>query len=226
MSKTADRAIRILDIAKDMAEKLSGHGVRHHLEEIQLHMEGYSEPGYSDPECGVIATGNWNDYKGSDLCSRISNLFEKMGIELEWNDEWFSCNYCGKLVRNAPDSHWWKPSYVMGDGEIECHECIKKDPEGHLKSLEGNYDTCNTIDRIYPGQHSYIKLNPDLKECKDCDNECEFETGWCGRNDSPQAVAKALEAKGIDRYLFNLEENEQFRSTWSVYVHSDEKDKL
>jgi hypothetical protein len=88
------RANRILDIAKRMAGDL-GCQVQNRIEEIQLY-HGYSEPGYSSD---LVAIGNWNNIDNydsqtrtrklvSDLPCRISRMFEKMGIECEWNDEW------------------------------------------------------------------------------------------------------------------------------------------
>jgi hypothetical protein len=43
------------------------------------------------------------------------------------------------------------------------------------------------------------------------------------RNDDPHKVAKELRAKGISRFLFNIDDVGQFDSHWSVYVHEDEK---
>lgn len=129
--KTFARAARILEAAKNDADKLKDYTVRNHLECIELH-EGYSEPGYSEPECGVIATGNWNDitrWNGtvhtiiSNVPSRIAKLFEKMGIPTEWSDEWTTCCHCGKIVRTEPDSMSWTPYYIMGEGEIWCKDC-------------------------------------------------------------------------------------------------------
>jgi hypothetical protein len=110
--------------------------VRSMLSDLQLHYNGYAEPGYSDPESGIIATGNWNDITNyvdgvrftiSDIPSRIAKLFEKLGIPIEWSDEWCECTNCGKLVRTQPDFMSWTPSYTLGDGELICCEC--KEPE-------------------------------------------------------------------------------------------------
>lgn len=39
-------------------------------------------------------------------------------------------------------------------------------------------------------------------------------------------VAKELQAKGIERFLFQLDSVGQFDGRWSVYVHESEKKKL
>ena len=133
--KVYSRAIRILEAAKNDAQSRAKNStdrqVRNVLEDIQLH-NGYAEPGYSDPECGIVATGNWNEITKwvnnerhviSDVPARIGRLFEKLGIEIEWSDEWANCTNCGKVVRTEPDSYSWKPAYTLGEGELWCHEC-------------------------------------------------------------------------------------------------------
>ena len=133
--KTINRAERILDIARTMAEKVGGWETSNRIEEIQLH-HGYAETGYTQPKCGIIATGNWNDTTKwdkvagrtviSNLPSRVCALLEKVGVEIEWSDEWCACNDCGKLVRGCADSYYWKPSYILGDGELKCLECAEE----------------------------------------------------------------------------------------------------
>lgn len=194
-----------------------------HIQDIRLH-EGYAEPGYRTPESGIIATGNWNDVTKyvndnritiSDYPSRIARLFEKLGVEIEWSDEWTTCGNCYKLVRTSADSYGWQPSYVMYDGELECAECIAEHPEDHLESLEDNPNNCNTISSIDPTDHGYVKFNED-----------SYESGWYGVNDDPKKIAKILREKGISRFLFQLDENQQFCTRFSVYVHSSEMDLL
>lgn len=136
LKKVGGWAERILTAARHDAESTAKNSsdwmVRNHLEEIQLHYNGYAEPGYTDPDCGIIATGNWNNITNwrdgqlwtvSNVPGRILKLFEKLGIECEWSDEWCYCTNCEKLVRTEPDSYSWKPSYTMGEGELWCKEC-------------------------------------------------------------------------------------------------------
>lgn len=113
---------------------------RNYLEEIQIHSCGYAEKGYDDPESGLIATGNWNRVSQynretqrvesiSDLPERVGKCLEKLGVELEWSDEWSCCDDCSKLIRTQPDSHFWTPSYVADydKGTFLCKECAKQD---------------------------------------------------------------------------------------------------
>jgi hypothetical protein len=207
------------------AERSGEGAISARIDEIQLYV-GYAEPGYSS-KSGIIALGNWNaiDYydsakkeriKTSNLPCRLSEIFEKMGIEIEWSDEWSSCSDCGRLVRTQGDSYSWQPSFAEHDGELQCSECIAEDPEEHLRSLEGQYRTCNTIDTIDPADHGYVKVNED-----------SYEAGWHpGQDANPKQISAAMEKKGIERYLFQLDENSQFYSRFSVYVHEDEADLL
>jgi len=148
-SKVYARANRILEAARNDANSKAKNSndwqIRNKLEEIQLH-NGYAEPGYSDPECGLVATGNWNEITKwvpietvdpvtgittrtgerqviSDVPARIGRLFEKLGIPTEWLDEWCECSHCGKIIRTEPDSYSRTPSYTIGEGELWCKEC-------------------------------------------------------------------------------------------------------
>jgi len=221
-ANTARRAERILEIAARMASIIS-ISVENQIEEIRLHYEGYAEPGYDVGESGLVATGNWNSIDQydrntncrkiiSDLPKRICDLFEKMGIECEWSDEWYECS-CGKLVRLVGDSYSWTPSFVHLDCEIACIDCILEDPKSYLFSIESNYEMMNTIHEIDPADHGYVLVNEE-----------SYESGWHpGQNDNPTKIASELESRGIYRYVFSIDSVGQFSSHWSVYVHKDEE---
>jgi len=187
-------------------------------EGVSLH-DGYAEPGYDGT---LVATGNWNtnsDIKtgtrmvSDDTMPRLARVLEKIGFEIEWHDEWASCDDCGKLVRTQPNSYCWTPSYHMGNCEIVCLNCL--DPAEHLASLEGESRKANTIDSIDPADHGYKRLPED------------YETGFHrGQDSDPRLVAKALEKQGIGRYLFNIDSQGQFDTRWSCYVHEEEWDLL
>jgi hypothetical protein len=141
-TKLLQRVELILDIARRMAEKkdreLGTWQVGNHIHNIQVYTES-AEPGDSD---GMHIAGNWNNVDKwnketnkrdlvSDLPSRLCDIFEKMGIEIEWSDETTGCTECGKMVRTKPDCYSWQPSFVICDGKILCHECIESDPVAH-----------------------------------------------------------------------------------------------
>ena len=218
---TMKRAWRIINAA---ANSTKNRDVGRRLEEIELH-EGYAERGYTDPDCGVIATGNWNDIShydedlgkhvtDDDTMPRVCALFEELGIEIEWSDEWMACYKCGKIFRTQGDSYGWTASYYELNGDWLCHECVN--PADVLEDLEGKPHAALTIDTVDPEEHGYVKAN----------NE-RYENGWYGgQNDDPKAIAKNLEEHGITRYLFVIDSVRQFDLSFSVYVHEDEAERL
>lgn len=221
------RAERIWHIAMDMTQGAHWQ-VQSAIEEIRLHYDGYAEPGYDD-NIGIVATGNWNevtsyDYQTqtttilSDLPKRISEMYEKMGIECEWSDEWSNCSQCGKLIRTQADSYSWTRSYHFSEHscEITCIDCLEEDPESYLSELEDNPDVANTMKSIDPSEYGYVCLNDE-----------SYQSGWYpGQHDDPHKIAKELSDKGVTRYLFNIDSTGQFDTHWSVYVHKDEVDLL
>src|SRR5262245_37954667 len=70
---------------------------------------GYAEPGYHDPDNGVLFA-NWNVFpRGFD------RVLEQAGYAVEWSDEWSTCEDCGKAVRTSPNSYGWQRSYELID---------------------------------------------------------------------------------------------------------------
>lgn len=218
---TFKRARRVLEIAAHMAKTIDkARSVHSRIEEINLHFNGYAD-GSSVGESGLVATGNWNNVTNydrvmgrqlvSNLPERIRDIFEKMGIECEWSDEWDTCGNCYRLIRTSPNSWSWQPNYLVSDGEITCGDCIKEDPSGYIEFLDGNDNACMTID-VDLEKHGYSKLNKD-----------SFESGWFpGQTDDPKQISKDLRAKGINHFIFVKDENSQFYSKWSVWILNED----
>jgi hypothetical protein len=212
--RIAKRAAWILSAASERSSACEG---------ITLHYDGYSEPGCDEPECGLIATGNWNKVTRwnrdtqqrediDDTPCRVARLFEKLGIETEWEDEWTECCECSGLIRTEPDCYSWTRSYVETEynGPV-CEDCTLEDPEAYLESLEGNEDAAVTLD-VDPGAYGYRKLNKE-----------RYETGFHpGQDASPKLVAKTLRGFGLSRFLFTLDSVGQFDAEWSVWLHKSE----
>jgi hypothetical protein len=186
-------------------DRIVGDGYK----DIQLYFEGYAEPGYSDPECGIIALANWNHYE------REARLLEALGVEIEWSDEWAMCDDCNKLVRTSPDSYCWMRSYWMDDDcYIQCEECIDKDPEAYIEWCEGDPLKAITI-QLDLEEHGYKMLEGD------------FQRGFHEhQDDDPREIAKSLEEKGVDRYVFTLDSVGQFDADFSIWVHKSQFDKI
>ena len=166
----------------------------------------YAEPGYSDPASGILF-GDWNDREGCTDRKRFVEIAEHAGFELEWSDEWSACSDCGKAVRTSPDSYGWTASFsIVEDCEIVCVECLTDDPASHLARLEDNPQTANTISRINPASHGYVRYNGD------------FENGFHpGQTDNPTEITKTMQDLGFSRILFNLESVGQFDVRFSAW---------
>lgn len=196
-----------------------------YLDSIQLHTSGYAESGYSDPPSGVIATGNWNSVTKwneaehsldtvDETLPRVAKILEQIGVELEWCDEWITCEECYKLVRTNPDSYGWTRSYWQDDYMILCCDCVKADPSAYLESLEGNPRSADTIG-IDLEENGYICLQSD------------FENGFhAGQDADPKVIAKSLKEIGIKRFIFTIDSVGQFDMEFSVWIAKDELDSL
>ena len=223
MNDKIKRANKILEIAMDLAMKQdkakNSYEIASRIDEMRVHETWHDRP--ADGDIGIV-TGNWNnvdEYDSarkcrvpiSDLPSRLCRIFEKLGFEIEWSDTTTTCDGCGLLIGTNPTHYGWKPDFHLGDDGIMCSTCIMKDPESYLESLEGNHEECVTLE-IDPAEHDYVKVNRD-----------SYEHGFhAGQDDSPKKIAGALRKRGIDRFLFKLDENSQFYSTFSVYVFHGE----
>lgn len=213
-SVVSARVERILEIAQRAAPSQQGRSA---LESIRT-CAGYAEPGYDEPECGVIAFGNWNkitEYKDGkstvidDYPRRVGDLFEKLGVECEWSDEWDMCTDCDKAVRTHGNSFFWRPAYGHISGDLVCQECILKDPAEFLEERE-NEEKGITFD-IDLEKAGYKLLLDSL------------ENGFHpGQDASAELIAKNLKKLDVTRFLFKLDANSQFYSTFSVWVHADE----
>jgi len=171
---------------------------------IQLYF-GYVEPGYDDKP---VALGNWNNIPG-----KVAKALEFMGYEIEWEDEWTSCGYCGKLVRTSPNSYGWSQYWaIIGECDLLCGNCIKDDPYDYLEQLENNPKSCITIDL-------------DLEELGYTKWEDGFENGlYEHMNDNPTEILKDLLIRYPDgKFIFNLDEPSQFYIGFSVWKKVEEE---
>jgi hypothetical protein len=183
---------------------------------IEDYAEAYAEPGYSiGPGKNCILFANWNPKsfdrnapKNERVMTRLAKVAERAGCEVEWSDEWSTCDECCGAIRLSPDCYTWKPSYEMGDGYIVCHECI--DPADYLERLEGDPRRACTLN-IDPADHGYVVVKQRM------------ESGFHpGQNADPNVVARDLKEKGVERFLFTIDATGQFDIEFSVWVHESE----
>jgi len=215
------KLIRALLAIKAAINSCSTKNGQYRIEEMTVHYNGYCEPGYDGD---IIVTGDWNvisqydefTRKSIDLDktpARLCNVLEKIGVEIEWDDEWANCSECCGLLRTRPDSYSWTPSYVNTDDGIVCDDCL--DGEAHLSSIESDCSAANTISSIDPDDYGYTRINED------------FASGFhSGQDADPKLIGGALEDQGIYRYIFQIDSRGQFDTKFSVWVHSSEMDRF
>jgi hypothetical protein len=170
-----------------------------------------------------IAYANWNDIGGyrdnrfseraRTLMKRLERLFEQLGVEIEWSDQVSTCDDCGNLIQTEPDSWGWQPEFVVGDGSITCAKCLESDGAEYLAGLEGSTEAA--IVTVDPSEYGYVKVVDEL------------ERGWHeGQDADPRVIAKALHARGVSRFIFQVDDVGQFDASFSVWVHEDEAGKV
>jgi hypothetical protein len=115
-NKLLKRVEAIIEAGRTSAKTNQG---RSQIDSITI-CEAYAEPGYSEPQSGIIAFGNWNTVSKwnerrheFDTIDKepaiVSEKLDSLGVSLEWSDEWTTCEGCGKAVRTTPESYSWQP---------------------------------------------------------------------------------------------------------------------
>jgi hypothetical protein len=177
----------------------------------------YAEPGYSVGKGKKgIYFANWND-DSSDLRDLRKGLPEKWQkktdkeivaeiekyAEIEWSDEWATCDDCGKAVRTGPNGWGWKPSYLIGDGECTCLECT--DFAAHLAQH------VNDPQKAWVYEERYV-LEAGFEEI----SEESFHVGICESSEDPKAIFDRLKGR-YKEIIFFIDQVEQFGMNVKVY---------
>lgn len=178
------------------------------------------EPGYD--KCVWRVFYNWNN------APKLGKAIERLNalgcpIEAEWEDEWCACDVCGRYVRTSPDSYAWTRSYAAMDGTLVCHECIKEDPDEYIEWLMGKNDfshnppkRANTILDNQTLEAAGFRLFADGLE----NGLHEFQAA------SPTKIARWLRERGVNEYLFSIDDVGQFDTTFSVWIRGETQPEL
>lgn len=163
----------------------------------------YGEPGYSDPEKGIIFA-NWNNVpKG------LADWLESQGYSLEWSDEWAEVN--DKAYRTSPDCYSWESSLVL----TEDGEYLTRDDD-HAEVI----DACAMTDWNQPAGcvPSWV-AQAELREQGYTLFAGELESGlYPGQTDNPAEYAKKAFSAGAERVVFRKVENSQFYCRFECYA--------
>ena len=175
--------------------------------------DSYGEPGYTDPEKGILFA-NWNDVPKS-----AQEFLESQGYELEWSDEWY-VHYDSsptKAYRTSPDSYQWTSQIkYCDDGYVLTPECDISDWIDECK-CEGKNDTYSCLP-------DWVKPD-DLKEYGYFDSEEKLEASMHYPTDSPTDIVAKLQEEfksNFDSVLFQITCAEQFASHYRVFIRSND----
>lgn len=179
----------------------------------------YGEPGYSDPEAGVLFA-NWNN-----IPKAFADYLEAQGYELEWSDEWTIDYDNSKAYRTSPSSYDWEPSVVYtedcgmltpDDGAAEIIDAVSMTDWNQPAGCVPSWITWNDL------QEAGYERHPDLEAH-------DFESGWFpGQNDDPAAIAKVIwnaPGRRVERIVFRKTEQSQFYckfECWVLYEFEEE----
>jgi len=169
----------------------------------------YGEPGYTDPERGILFA-NWNK-----VPQPVQDVLERNGFALEWSDEWIIDHESDKAYRCSPDCYSWVPSYVMTE---DCEIIGKDDLDDHIDSYIEIYlndsNRAATFDNFDPAQYGFEKYNGT------------FESGvHPGQTDDPKKVAEKIESMHPNHdYLFTIDEQSQFYTKWCAWIRPQDYD--
>jgi hypothetical protein len=171
----------------------------------------YGEPGYSDPEAGIIVA-DWND-----VPQRIQDGLERQGYELEWIDEWYiSCDSSpAKAWRSEPDCHSWESRLLYCDGYVLTAD---DDISDWIEQCEF---TSADDGRVLPSwwdDADFVSANWRLYD----PTAADFESGFHpGQTDEPAKFLPAI-LRVHGKALIQRTEQSQFYSKFRVWVPSPE----
>lgn len=167
-----------------------------YIESLGVALE-YAEPGYDNPAKGILFS-DWNYFTRN-----IGDILERYGYAIEWEDEWTTCDCCGKALRTSPNSYGWQPSYIETDCDFYCKDCFT---EGDLEALEDNPECAVNFDGINLSNYGYREI------------KCGYESGWFpGQNADPKKIYDELVEHGHTRLLFHIESVGQFDMSFCVW---------
>ena len=164
----------------------------------------YCEPGYSTEKPDGVLFGDWNPLYKPEYEGFLNSLEDH--FELDWSDEYTSCEECGKYFRTTGNCYQWTMYGIIREGFCVCGDCIKENPEQYLKHLINNPKDC-CKDFIDLESMGWKNLNGT------------FANGFFEHmHDDPKGIMKEYQKKYPDMdIVFGKLEASQFYIEWQVY---------
>jgi hypothetical protein len=158
----------------------------------------YGEPGYDDPEGGVILGDFWcrtcpkvkedgtsNHHSVEKHYPHIFQALVDQGWEFEWADEWVIDHERSKCYRVEPNSYTWKSSILWTDGDFLTPD----DPlEDWLEEVMNDSHRCLS-DGIW-SESQFEELGFHKWNTDDV-----YRNGWYDREDRPEDVENSIRRK-------------------------------
>ena len=168
----------------------------------------YVENGYDQKhEPFDIFFANWNQIEDKKMMDFIEN-----NVDIEWSDEWSTCDCCHKAFRVQPDSWHWKPHYWINEDGYTCFECLSKDIHIHayIQHYLNNKDDMMFFDGVDLEKHGFKLFNNENSY-----NE-RFISGF-ERSDKPEDILKRIDTDKYD-FLFKHYSSSQFNVHYELYI--------
>jgi len=189
---------------------------------------GYAEPGYHDDQT-MWVTGNWNTTQSyanrtaglpltpdEQMPAVLADALTRIGVEIEWLDEWTECTDCYRLVRTSGDSYMWQPSFAyVNECEPTCADCLRTMGEDAVTEYVNELRAITWADDAFLTGLGWTRYNAD-----------EYESGWHPGQDADPTEITAEIARTLPGHdvVFLLDENSQFYSRFSAYVRPAESE--
>lgn len=196
----------------------------------------YAEPFYNLTSAdGIVVFGDWNNKrtlingewittsKTDTLPSRLCDALENIGADIEWCDEWSTCQDCYKALRTSADSYGWTMYGAFWNCGYVCADCLKE----HLADFIEDEDFINNASKcLMPMFKSDLEALGYVQW--EADDPHTYESGWHpGQDDNPKDIlASILEGKDEDKVqvVFLLDSVGQFDMRFSAYVKENTDD--
>lgn len=189
---------------------------KNQIEEIYF-VHGYANANDGDPD-KIIAVGNWNSHSNTNdtTLTRLCRKLEKVGMDTYYDDEVHVCCHCGKLVCAVASYGQVNQYAILNDADVYCFTCLVSNKDLFSQYLETREGYMNGIAHL-------ITLNVDLEVYGYKNVLHDLQRGMhYGMDADPAVISDSLQEMSITRFLFKLDEKNQFYIAFSLWIHDSD----